>query len=425
MEKPGPSRVLRAAIACVVALAAPSFARGDVLTDALVLSLTAEVTGDVYQEKQAPGERSVGSLKLDALWAPVPWGEIVGNAFLSVDSDREIDRTLNPDWREDAVQPRSLEVTELAGVGHFSSFDVTIGKLVANWGIGDLLQPTDSLTPQDLTDPLRDRRIGSSGMLVELFPGDLELDLAIVRHAPHRLPQSDHRWFPVRDLGGVELERELPSGGEAAILAARLHGTARGLDWMLTVRHGPDLAPHVGIEDGMPLLVYPDMMLAGASISAAVDRFVLRSELALRRYDRRSGGSVNEDFATILLGLERRYPALVLGTDATMIVELVRDQHVAGLELPREIAILDPARLLRTGLSAKLLTHNPTGWEAEVGIVGDLEEGGGIVQLLVRRNLGDRVDVELGVDVLIAGGNAALEPVADNDRATFRAVSHL
>jgi len=340
-----------------------------------------------------------------------------------LDSDREIARNVSPDWRDTALKQRALEIRELTFTAHLPAVDLTFGKQVLPWGIGDALQPTDSLTPRDLTDPLNTTRLGAWGASADFYIGGTEAVVSLLRHAPDRLPLAGYRWFPVAGFGGIPIQRQLPTGRDAWIGALQLRGYARYFDWSLVARRGPDLAPHLANESPRGVVLdYPQMSLWGGWVSVPAGSVVLRGELAWRRYDRQPGPLPTEDFATLLLGVEHRFAGLVWGKDATWITEVVDEEHTGGARLPREIAILDPVRLFRTGLFSKLLVHNPTGWEAEVGGGTDLAEGGGIVQLLARYNASDRVKIEAGVDLLFAGGNRALEPIAGNDRFVLRTI---
>lgn len=389
----------------------------------LDIASTLTLTGVSYLHSGRPRSRLDTRLLLEPVWALGGWGEVAGAIVTSVDSDREIARDASPDWRGASLRARAVDVQELQLTAHLSAADLTFGKQVAPWGIGDALQPTDSLTPRDLTDPFLDQRLGAWGGSADFFLGGTEAVVSLLQHTPDRLPLADRRWFPVGDLGATSLARRLPSGGDAWIGAMQLRGYARHLDWSLVARRGPDLAPHLAaISPRLVILDYPQMSLVGGWVSVPVGSVVLRSEVAWRRYDRQSGRETAEDFATMLAGVEHRFAGLVWGKDATWITELVDEEHMAGPRLPREIATLDPVRLFRTGLFSKLLLHNPTGWEAEVGGGVDLAEGGGISQLLVRYNASDRLEIELGLDVLFADGNPALAPIAGNDRLVLRTI---
>jgi len=420
----GDRRRLAVTAALAVAVAGTSVAVD--LSSNLELDLRATLEHAAYLHPGDPDRRTVGRLRAHALWAPVAWGEAEATVLATADSDGEIERRLDPDWSETALAPRSLEVRELRLAAHPAAADVAVGKLTVAWGVADLLRPTDAVTPRDLTDPLRDRPLGAWGAVVDLYPGSLDLTVAAVRHAPLRLPAADRRWFPVTTPVPVQLAPDLPRGSDAWIAALRLAGSGRGFDWTAVARHGPDLAPHVGAVEGTRVhLRYPDMTLLGGSVAAAVGGVVLRAEAAWRRYGRFHGLRVDEDFATVIAGVERRFPALLFDHDATVIAEVVHERHTGGPHLPREIAVLDPIRFFRTGLSLKLLLHNPTGWEAEAGLAADLRAGGTVVQLLVRRNVGDHVDLELAADILTAGGNPVMLPIAGNDRLIFRVVARL
>jgi hypothetical protein len=387
----------------------------------LATTTTLTVTGLGYLHPGEPRSRVDARLLVEAVWAVAPWGEISGTVALNGDSDQEIERNAAPDWLERSLRRRAVEVRELELTAHLPAADLTFGNQALPWGIGDGLQPTDSLTPRDLTDPLLDERMGSWGASADLFLGGTEAILTAVRHAPHRLPLLDRRWSPVGDLGSLRVVRELPAGSDAWIGAFQLRGYARALDWSVVARRGPDLAPHLaGVSPTAVTLDYPRMSLLGGWVSVPWGSVVLRGEIAWRRYERRAGRVPPEDFATALVGVEDRFAGLVLGKDATWITELVHEAHTGGTELPREIAILDPVRLLHTGVLTKLLVHNPTGWEAEAGGALDLAEGGGLVQLLARYNASDHLELEIGLDLLVAAGNPALAPIADNDRLVLR-----
>jgi hypothetical protein len=391
--------------------------------DSLDLATTLTLTGVSYLHSGRPHARADARLLLEPVWTLGTWGEMSGAIVAGLDNDGEIARDASPDWRETSLRAHATEVRELQLTAHLPAADLTFGKQVIRWGIGDALQPTDSLTPRDLTDPLLDRRLGAWGASADFFFGGTEAVVSLLQHAPDRLPLADRRWFPVGDLGAAALTRRLPSGSDAWIGALQVRGYARYFDWSLVVRRGPDLAPHVAsITPALITLDYPRMSLIGGWVSVPVGGLVLRSELAWRRYDRQSGQATAEDFATLLAGVEHRFAGLVWDKDVTWITELVDEEHTSGSRLPRAIAILDPVRLFRTGLYSKLLLHNPTGWEAELGGGADLAKGGGISQLLVRYNASDRLEFELGLDVLFADGNRALGPIAGNDRLMLRTV---
>lgn len=187
--------------------------------------------------------------------------------------------------------------------------DVRAGRQVVAWGRADGINPTDNITPRDLTLLVPDdaeRRIGTSGVRATAYAAGLAFSaLWFPEFRPHRfaLPtpppyvrfRDDDAHWP-SETWGMRVER---AGG--------------AVDWSASYLHGLDLAPDLsGVASGSGATIrleHRPMRVVGMDAAANLGRVGLRAEAAYVDLDDPGGSRAfpKQDFVSAVVGGDRTF----------------------------------------------------------------------------------------------------------------------
>lgn len=283
---------------------------------------------------------------------------------------------------------------------------VRLGRQIVVWGRADQLNPTDNLTPRDLTLDVPDtgddrfgtlaasasRRIGSYTASAMWLP----------RFRPNKVP------YPP---GLTVSASPLPGAGQAAFKFD--HAGSGGIDWSVSWFSGfdlnPTLQPNPSAPGGM-LETHPRIRVAGADFAVPVGRIGFRGEVAYTWTDGAAG-----------IDATRKHPFFfgVFGIERTFLESLNVNLQayayaVRGYQDPRSIT--DPA-LRELAISQAILNHQlnrheyglalriaDKWWndtlEAEVAILSSLERRDFAIKPKVTYAFTDHVKGTLGAELL-------------------------
>lgn len=308
-------------------------------------------------------------------------------------------------------------------------WDWRIGKQIVAWGRADGINPTDVVTPRDITVQLpfdADQRTGVWGA-VGSYALSSEASLSVLWKADFEptvipVPFGQRSTYRFR-----QPEQPLPQWG------LRLNRAGGDMDWSISLFRGHSLLPHAGrhqpVSGSTLNLSYPVITMLGGDLATNFGPFGTRFEAAYTVPD--DAPASNEP------GL-RRNLYVVAGIDHTIFPRLNINlqafvRHAWGL--PGQ---LDPQYQLAQGFNAGTFmqqrpwVHGLTlrvsnAWlqdtlEAEIFIQRFLRDGGTYVQPMVTYAFTDALRGTVGGQYY-AGSDAQLGPLRDN-RGVFAEVRY-
>jgi hypothetical protein len=204
----------------------------------------------------------------------------------------------------------------------FGRLDVRAGRQIIAWGRADGVNPTDTLSGQDLTllvpDDV-DRRLGTTAVRASYYVGDVSLTGV---------------WLP--EFRGHEFALPAPPPGVAFVReddqwpgdqrAVRVEQTGRAVDWSVSYFHGKDMAPDLGADFAAAglqarsqrqtpriLVSHHRVRVFGADMTANLGRFGLRAEGAFVATEDSHGSDpfIKNPFVFVVAGTDRTWGGLL------------------------------------------------------------------------------------------------------------------
>ena len=251
---------------------------------------------------------------------------LLGDHRLQLDLGRSGDTVsfaTKVDFVHDAISTdATLDVREAQITFSGDRHDVTVGRQVLTWGVGDLVFINDLFT-KDWTaliagQPLQYLKLGSDGVSTNLYLGAVSVQVAVLPFfEPDRLPRGDrligYTPFPGRPIVDVRPTRT-PGNAE---LAARVYGYLGGFDLSGYVYRGFWGAPP-GIRPETDHVAWfsPELSAYGASAQGGFAGGIVSAELGF--YDSRQDPdgrdpSIENSQVRTLVGYQR-----AIGSDLTI-----------------------------------------------------------------------------------------------------------
>lgn len=224
--------------------------------------------------------------------------------------------------------------------------DFRLGKQIVVWGRADGINPTDNISPRDLTLLVpddADQRSGTYAARGRYFLGDVSL-------AAWWLPGFFPNVIPIPALPPPLVRTEaLPSAVDSLGQGAfKLEETGGRIDWSLSYFDGYDRSPDLGAEAVSPtevdvLLRHHRVRVAGGDFAANVGRFGLRGEAAFTFTQGWTGRDLEtkKPFFFAVLGVDRTIGEY-LNVNAQYLVRVVTNYDSpfdVSDPLTRELAI--------------------------------------------------------------------------------------
>ena len=286
---------------------------------------------------------------------------------------------------------------------HRGAVDVRLGKQITAWGRADAVNPTDNLSPDDLTLLVvddDDQKTGVSSVRVSLdASGTMVTGLWLTDFHGNTLPVG-------RPPPGTELT-SWPRGDVAAQGALRVERSGGRVDWSLSYFSGfdltPDIAPRGTVADPKIELSYHRLHVLGVDGATVLGRFGVRAEAAWIRTEDATGHDAEIKNATVfaVIGADRTFGPY-LNVNLQYLVRWVQGFTPAETEVAHLLArISQQQRRIQHGATLRIANR----WwhetlDAEVAAVFL----GAPWQLAVRPRvayaLTDRWQVEVGADLL-------------------------
>ena len=235
------------------------------------------------------------------------------------------------------VDPNA-SLRELYGDLRLGAMDVRLGKQIVAWGRADAVNPTDNLSPHDLTLLVPDdddQKIGVSAARVSVYDGGTTLTaLWLAGFSGNTLPLE-------APPSGTRLARRMP-GHVAAQGALRLERSGGRVDWSASYFSGFDLNPDIALRvtagDTAFELAYHRLHAVGADAATTLGRYGVRAEAAWIGTEDRGGADpeIKNSSLYAVIGADRTFG----GYFNVNVQYLLR--RVSGFTSPDGVA--DPAR---------------------------------------------------------------------------------
>lgn len=189
--------------------------------------------------------------------------------------------------------------------------DLRLGKQIIVWGRADRLNPTDNLTPRNVTllesDDNNDQRVGVTGMKASYYLGGLSLTGIWL---PEFIPYT----IPLRQPAPPVTLHERAPGNTFGQWAVRVEQTGGQVDWSLSFFEGFDRFPDVKLGRMSPVsvavfLTHNRIQVIGADAATTIGRYGLRGEAAYTFTQDGSGKSplIKNPFFYLVLGGDRTF----------------------------------------------------------------------------------------------------------------------
>jgi hypothetical protein len=164
---------------------------------------------------------------------------------------------------------------------NLGAMDLRVGKQIIVWGRADRINPTDNLTPKDLTLLVPeddDQRLGTPAVKATYYLGGLSLTGVW-------LPEFESDTIPIRRPGPPFTLRERVPAETLRQWAIKIDQTGKAVDWSLSYFDGFDPFPDLGIDrvsaSGVDLLLSNHRIrVIGADAATTLGRYGLRGEAA-------------------------------------------------------------------------------------------------------------------------------------------------
>ena len=279
---------------------------------------------------------------------------------------------------------------------------VRLGQQLIVWGRADQINPTDNLTPRDLTlltPDAGDDRMGAWAVKLDRrIAGHVATVVWLPLFRPNITP------FP----GGLPItERGQPSAQQWAVKLD--HSSGQGADWSVSYFSGRDLAPNLRLDpSGAIAAAHPRISVIGGDFAVPVGSFGLRGEAGYTRTeDDGPRPTRKRPFSFAVLGIERtfggtfnvnaqwyRYQTHGFADPAAIADPVLRQIAFVQASQSHQLKRIDQGVTLR--LADKWINET---LEGEILLVRDASLGDRFVRARITYALDDHTRVTAGADV--------------------------
>jgi len=305
----------------------PILIRPAALVSACVVLLTVTASADAQELEVHGFVQANYSLRLADPAPDDPAGDfLLGDQRLQLDLSRSsggVSFATKVDLFHDAVDGEAeLDVREAHVTFGGDSYDVTLGRQVLTWGVGDLVFINDVFT-KDWTaliagQPLQYLKVGSDAVNTNLYLGPVSVQIvAVPFFEPDVLPRGDRLvgYTPFPGLPVVEAAHDRTV--ENTEVAARVYGYLGGFDVGAYAYRGfwgspPGMRP----DDARVTWFYPELAVYGGSVQGGFAAGVLSGEVGYYDSLEDPGGrdpSIENSQARGLVGYQQAF-----GSDLTI-----------------------------------------------------------------------------------------------------------
>jgi hypothetical protein len=308
--------------------------------------------------------------------------------------------------------------------------ELRAGRQIIAWGRADGINPTDNLTPQDLTvlaPDDSDRRLGSTAVRCIYSFRDISATAIW-------LPEFRSNRVPIPS-GFGDLEASESEWG-ARQFALRVEQTGRAIDWSVSAFRGRDLNPDLqagtlsGQQASGVTLIHHDVRVIGADAAGNVGRYGLRAEAAYAVTKDRHGIDpfTRNPFLSVVVGGDRTLREH-MNVNVQYLYRWVTHYSTFDSSDPFASAVARQAavfsgqtRAHQHGASARVSYkwfHDTL--EAELAAAGYADPRGGVIRPKITYAVSDRMKVLAGGEIYRGRATSQFGMLRDNSGAFVEA----
>ena len=297
-------------------------------------------------------------------------------------------------------------------------FDVRVGKQIYNWGKADGINPSDHLSPVDLTDLVDDRDIGIFSTKINLFLGQNFILETVWSpfFTPLRLAPRGTRFSFIPAGSSVPLNlRELPATSlENSQLALRLLGFLGPLDMSLIWYDGIDDVPASRREaDGSITPVFNPIRVIGGNVAFNTGKIGWRGEMGYLTSEARRADS----YVQLVIGVDRRLADMISDDDAYILLQYVRLEVTEAARRQPDGGIGQAFANTAIGLFRYEFSHET---ELELRATTNLDDLDYLLEWQLSHKFSDALEGVIAIDLFGGGSQTFFGQFDGNDRLFVR-----
>jgi len=349
----------------------------------------------------------------------------------------------------------NFALEELTLTHYIDNFELSVGKQVFSWGLGDMYNPTDHLNPVDTLDPLDNRKLGqwSASLLYLGRSSNLNL-IFIPRRSASRLPEQNNRWF--RSLEAIQTAAAAQLGVIPDINLSRQidhHRSTTGVQissgqWLpgwdieLSYLHSQDAVgvylPEVIAQPRGTQLdlvrVFPQFGETSVGVSTALSEYTFQG---IATYRNTKNNQQDDDYLTFLLGARRTFyfsnfkpsTSYISGLlqnieEVTLAVEYVKEK-ISHHRDPNSLYVNSGfGRTLPNSLLMNVEVKFSEDTLMKLGLVKNFDLQDRYVSIELGHQLNDDFKITIGLDLLSGEPDSLFGQWSSNDRLFFSTSYH-
>lgn len=341
----------------------------------------------------------------------------------------------------------NFAVEELTLTHYIDNFELSVGKQVFSWGLGDMYNPSDHLNPVDTLDPLDNRKLGQWSASLLYLGASSNLNLIFIpRRSASRLPEQNNRWFrslkaiqtaAAEQLGiipDINLSRQIDHHHTTTGVQVTSGQWLPGLDIELSYLHSQDAVgvylPEVIAQPSATQLdlvrVFPQFGEASVGISTALGEYTFHG---ITSYRNTKNNLQDDDYFTFLLGARRTFYISDFELPTSYISELLQnvEEVTLAVEYVKEKIShhRDPnspyvnsgfGRTLPNSLLMNVEVKFSEDTLMKLGLVKNFDQQDRYVSIELGHQLNDDFKITIGLDLLSGEPDSLFGQWSSNDR---------
>jgi len=327
-------------------------------------------------------------------------------------------------------------VEELTLTYYMNNLQLSVGKQVFSWGLGDMYNPSDHINPVDTLDPIDNQKLGqwSASLLYLGASSNLNL-IYIPRRSASRLPEQDNRWF--RSLQALQTEASAQLGfipsidllkqidhHRSTIGAQIISGQwLSGWDVELSYLHSQDatgvyLPELVGSQLDL-VRVFPRYDEVSVGLSTALGEYTFHG---ITTYRKTKDNQKDDDYLTFLVGARRTFyvpdfsNAIESVEEVTLAMEYVKEKTSRHRDPSSAYVNSGFGRTLTNSLLMNLELKFSEDTLLKFGLIQNFDLQDSYVSAEFSHQLSDDFKVSVGLDLLNGTSDSLFGQWTKNDR---------
>jgi hypothetical protein len=327
-------------------------------------------------------------------------------------------------------------VEELTLTHYLNNFELSVGKQVFSWSLGDMYNPSDHINPVDTLDPIDSQKLGQWSASLLYLGASANLNLIYIpRRSASRLPEQDNRWF--RSIGAVQTTAAAQLGFVPSINLTRQVDHHRstvgaqiisaqwlsGWDVELSYLHSQDatgvyLPELVGSQLDL-VRVFPRYDEASVGLSTAAGEYTFHG---VTTYRKTKDNQKDDDYLTFLLGGRRTFfvpdfsDTIESVEEVTLALEYVKEKISRHRDPTSAYVNSGFGRTLTNSLLINLELKFSEDTLLKFGLIQNFDLQDSYVSTQLSHQLNDEFKVSIGLDVLNGTSDSLFGQWTNNDR---------